>query len=139
MESLISRSFVSLVIVQIASLFGSAVLRFALPLYVLDLTESATLMAAVTAAAWLPYIVLTPIGGVAADRVNKKRIMAVLDAIMAATCVVYPGSRGRSISSGFRSSRLSCCTRRRACTSPRFRRLCRFSCHVKGWCGPRPS
>ena len=94
MESLISRSFVSLVIVQIASLFGSAVLRFALPLYVLDLTESATLMAAVTAAAWLPYIVLTPIGGVAADRVNKKRIMAALDAIMAATCVVYLGLEG---------------------------------------------
>ena len=94
MESLINRSFVSLVIVQIASLFGSAVLRFALPLYVLDLTESATLMAAVTAAAWLPYIVLTPIGGVAADRVNKKRIMAVLDAIMAATCVVYLGLEG---------------------------------------------
>ena len=94
MESLIRRSFVSLVIVQIASLFGSAVLRFALPLYVLDLTESATLMAAVTAAAWLPYIVLTPIGGVAADRVNKKRIMAVLDAIMAATCVVYLGLEG---------------------------------------------
>lgn len=94
MESLISRSFVSLVIVQIASLFGSAVLRFALPLYVLDLTESATLMAAVTAAAWLPYIVLTPIGGVAADRVNKKRIMAALDAIMAATCVVYLGFEG---------------------------------------------
>ena len=94
MESLISRSFVSLVIAQIASLFGSAVLRFALPLYVLDLTESATLMAAVTAAAWLPYIVLTPIGGVAADRVNKKRIMAALDAIMAATCVVYLGFEG---------------------------------------------
>ena len=94
MESLISRSFVSLVIVQIASLFGSAELRFALPLYVLDLTESATLMAAVTAAAWLPYIVLTPIGGVAADRVNKKRIMAALDAIMAATCVVYLGFEG---------------------------------------------
>ena len=94
MESLISRSFVSLVIVQIASLFGSAVLRFALPLYVLDLTESATLMAAVTAAAWLPYIVLTPIGGVAADRVNKKRIMAALDAVMAATCVVYLGFEG---------------------------------------------
>lgn len=94
MELLISRSFVSLVIVQIASLFGSAVLRFALPLYVLDLTESATLMAAVTAAAWLPYIVLTPIGGVAADRVNKKRIMAALDAVMAATCVVYLGFEG---------------------------------------------
>lgn len=94
MKSLFNRSFVSVVFAQIASLFGDAVLRFALPLYVLNLTGSAALMGAVAAAAWLPYIVLTPIGGVAADRVNKKRIMAALDAIMAATCVVYLGFEG---------------------------------------------
>ena len=78
MKSLFNRSFVSVVFAQIASLFGDAVLRFALPLYVLNLTGSAALMGAVAAAAWLPYIVLTPIGGVAADRVNKRRIMAAV-------------------------------------------------------------
>lgn len=89
MASLFNRSFISVVIVQIASLFGDAVLRFALPLYVLNLTGSAALMGAVAAAAWVPYIVLTPIGGVAADRVNKKRIMASLDVLLALTCAAY--------------------------------------------------
>lgn len=89
MKSLFNRSFVSVLTVQIASLFGDAVLRFALPLYVLNLTGSATLMGIVAACAWLPYIVLTPIGGVAADRVNKRRIMAALDVVLALTCVAY--------------------------------------------------
>ena len=94
MASLFNRSFVSLIIVQIASLFGDAVLRFALPLYVLNLTGSAALMGAVAAAAWVPYIVLTPIGGVAADRVNKKRIMASLDVLLAVTCAAYLAFEG---------------------------------------------
>ena len=89
MDKLLNRSFVSIVIVQIASLFGDAVLRFALPLYVLNVTGSAALMGAVSAAAWLPYLVLTPIGGVAADRVNKRRIMAALDTLLALTCAAF--------------------------------------------------
>ena len=94
MASLLNRSFISVVIVQIASLFGDAVLRFALPLYVLNLTGSAALMGAVAAAAWIPYIVLTPIGRVAADRVNKKRIMASLDVLLALTCAAYLAFEG---------------------------------------------
>ena len=82
------RSF-SVIFAQIASLFGDAVLRFALPLYVLNQTGSAALMGAVSACAWIPYIVLTPIGGVAADRVNKRRIMAALDILLAATCAAF--------------------------------------------------
>lgn len=35
MNTLLNRSFVSVIFAQIASLFGDAVLRFALPLYVL--------------------------------------------------------------------------------------------------------
>lgn len=89
MKTLLNPSFVSVIFAQVASLFGDAVLRFALPLYVLNLTGSAALMGAVAAAAWIPYIVLTPIGGVAADRVNKRRIMAVLDTLLAATCAAY--------------------------------------------------
>ena len=41
MNTLINRSFVSVIFAQIASLFGDAVLRFALPLYVLNQTGSA--------------------------------------------------------------------------------------------------
>ncbi len=94
MKSLFNKTFLSVVIVQVASLFGDAVLRFALPLYVLNLTGSAALMGIVAACAWLPYIVLTPIGGVAADRVNKRRIMAVLDAVLAVTCGTYLALEG---------------------------------------------
>ena len=36
MNTLLNRSFVSVIFAQIASLFGDAVLRFALPLYVLN-------------------------------------------------------------------------------------------------------
>lgn len=89
MKSLINPAFISVVVAQTASLFGDAVLRFALPLYVLNLTGSAALMGIVAACAWIPYIILTPIGGVAADRVNKRRIMAVLDVVLAATCAAY--------------------------------------------------
>ena len=89
MNILLNRSFVSVIFAQIASLFGDAVLRFALPLYVLNQTGSAALMGAVSACAWIPYIVLTPIGGVAADRVNKRRIMAALDILLATTCAAF--------------------------------------------------
>lgn len=74
---------------QTVSLFGNAVLRFALPLHVLGVTGSSAAMGVVTACAWVPYIVLAPIGGVAADRVRKRLIMTALDAVMAAVCAAY--------------------------------------------------
>lgn len=46
-------------------------------------------MGVVTACAWVPYTVLAPIGGVAADRIRKRLIMATLDAVMAAVCAAY--------------------------------------------------
>ena len=82
-------AFWALAAAQVVSLFGNAVLRFALPLYVLGVTGSSAVMGAVTACAWVPYIVLAPIGGVAADRVRKRRIMAALDAAMAIVCAAY--------------------------------------------------
>ena len=74
-----NRNFVMVVVGQIISLFGNAILRFALPLYLLNETESAALFGIVTACAFIPMIVLAPIGGILADRVNKRNIMVVLD------------------------------------------------------------
>lgn len=74
-----NRNFIMVVIGQIISLFGNAILRFALPLYLLNETESAALFGVVTACAFIPMIVLAPIGGILADRVNKRNIMVVLD------------------------------------------------------------
>ncbi|WP_419496982.1 MFS transporter [Bifidobacterium pullorum] len=62
------------------SLFGSMMLRFAMSMWVLDETGSATVFASVLAAAIVPTILLSPFGGVLADRVNRRTIMVTLDA-----------------------------------------------------------
>ena len=83
-----SRDFSLVVVGQIISLFGNAVLRFALPLYLLRETGSATLFGIVTACSFLPMIVLSFLGGVLADRVNKRNIMVLLDFLTAAIITV---------------------------------------------------
>lgn len=80
MESkLFTRDFTLVVIGQIISLFGNAATRFALPLYLLNQTGSSVLYGTVTACAFIPTIILSPIGGIVADKVNKRNIMVVLD------------------------------------------------------------
>lgn len=74
-----NRNFVMVLIGQIISLFGNTILRFALPLYLLNETKSASLYGIVQACAFIPMILATPIGGIIADRVNKKNIMVILD------------------------------------------------------------
>lgn len=81
---LFSKDFMLVVIGQIISLFGNAALRFALPLYLLNQTGSSSLYGTVAACAFIPAIVLSPIGGMIADRVNKRNIMVVLDLLTAA-------------------------------------------------------
>ncbi len=76
---LFRRDFTLVVLGQIISLFGNAILRFALPLYLLRQTESPALFGTVGAAAFIPAVLCAPIGGVVADRVNKRNIMVVLD------------------------------------------------------------
>ena len=76
---LFRQDFTLVVIGQIISLFGNAILRFALPLYLLRQTGSPALFGAVGAAAFIPAVLCAPIGGVLADRVNKRNIMVALD------------------------------------------------------------
>lgn len=88
-QKLFSKDFILVVIGQIISLFGNAAIRFALPLYLLNLTGSSALYGTVTACAFLPAILLSPIGGVAADRVNKRNVMVILDFFTAAVILVF--------------------------------------------------
>jgi MFS family permease len=83
------KDFTLVVIGQIISLFGNAVLRFALPLYILQQSGSPALFGRISALAFLPMIVLAPVGGILADRVNKQRIMVVLDFLTAALIFGY--------------------------------------------------
>ena len=86
---LFRRDFTLVVIGQIISLFGNAILRFALPLYLLRQTGSPALFGAVGAAAFIPAVLCAPIGGVVADRVNKRNIMVLLDFSTAAFILAF--------------------------------------------------
>ena len=78
-QTLFRRDFTLVVAGQIISLFGNAILRFALPLYLLRRTGSSSLFGAVTACSFIPMILFSLVGGVLADRLNKRNIMVALD------------------------------------------------------------
>ena len=86
---LFSKDFTLVVVGQIISLFGNAALRFVLPLYLLNLTGSSALYGTVTACAFIPSILLSPVGGIVADRVNKRNIMVILDFFTAAVILAF--------------------------------------------------
>lgn len=88
-SKLFNKDFTLVVIGQIISLFGNAIIRLALPLYLLDLTGSATLYGMALACSMIPMILLSPIGGIIADRVNKRNIMVVLDFSTAFLLLVF--------------------------------------------------
>ena len=88
-QELFTRDFTLVVIGQVVSLFGNAAIRFALPLYLLNQTGSAALHGAVTACAFIPAVLLSPVGGIIADRVNKRNIMVALDFFTAAVILIF--------------------------------------------------
>ena len=88
-DRLFSRDFTLMVIGQIISLLGNAVLRFALPLQVLDATGSAAAFGGVLALSMVPVLLCSPLGGVLADRVPRQRIMWGLDFFTAALAAGY--------------------------------------------------
>ncbi len=73
------KDFYLVAIGQIISLFGNQILRYALPLYLLAATGSSSLFGSINAISFLPMVLLFPIGGIIADRRNKRNIMVILD------------------------------------------------------------
>jgi len=82
-QTIFRKDFSLVVIGQIISLFGNQILRFALPLYLLNQTGSSALFGTILALSFIPMILLYPIGGIVADRVNKRNIMVTLDFLTA--------------------------------------------------------
>lgn len=80
-RKLFSRNFTLLVLGQISSLFGNYILRLALSMYVLEVTGSAAVFAGILSAATIPTILLSPLGGILADRADKRKVMVALDAL----------------------------------------------------------
>ena len=88
-QKLFSRDFTLVVIGQVISLFGNAAIRFALPLYLLNQTGSSALYGTVMACAFIPSVLLSPVGGMIADRVNKRNVMVVLDFFTAGVILAF--------------------------------------------------
>lgn len=76
-----NKSFVLLLSSKFISILGTQIQDFALSLYVLKITGSATKFASVLAVTILPEIILGPICGVFADWFDRKKMMIVLDII----------------------------------------------------------
>lgn len=80
-EKLFTRNFTLLILGQVSSLTGNYTLKFALSMYVLEQTGSASIFAGMLSAALLPTVLLSPFGGILADRANRKHIMVALDTL----------------------------------------------------------
>ena len=87
-RELFTKDFTLLVLGQAFSLAGGYVLRFALSMYVLELTGSAGVFAGMLAAAMLPTILLSPLGGVLADRCDRRRLMVLAGALAGAAALL---------------------------------------------------
>lgn len=78
-QKLFTRNFTFLILGQVSSLIGNSTLKFALSMYVLEQTGSASIFASLLALAMLPTILLSPFGGILADRANRRNVMVALD------------------------------------------------------------
>ena len=90
------RTFFSMWFGQLVSLLGSQLTGFALGVWVYDQTHSVSMLAVTQIAMQVPYVVLSPLAGVLADRWNRRTAMIVSDfgaglAILAAGVLFISG------------------------------------------------
>ena len=101
-EKLFIRNFTLLLLGQVFSLIGNYTLKFALSMYVLERTGSAAIFAGLLAVATMPQVLLAPIGGLLADRLNRRNMMVALDALSGtAVFLTFLGSGGLHETGGF--------------------------------------
>ena len=84
-----NKNFIIIVIGQIISLFGNAIQRFSMSLYLLEFTGSTAAFARILAISTIPYIIFAPIAGRLSDNINRKKIMVYLDLICSVIIGVY--------------------------------------------------
>lgn len=91
------RTFFTIWFGQLISLIGSQLTGFALGVWVYDQTRSVSLLALVQVAQQVPYVLLSPIAGVFADRWNRRTAMLVSDfgaglAMLTAALLYFSGN-----------------------------------------------
>lgn len=88
-DRLLTPGFRAIVASQACSLLGLEILQFVLPLHLLNLTGSGALYGGVLAAGFVPYVALSPVGGILADRTRKRGVMVTCDAALALVMALY--------------------------------------------------
>ena len=73
------RTFFTIWSGQLVSLLGSQLTGFALGVWVYEQTHSVTMLALVQVAMQVPFVVLSPLAGVLADRWNRRTAMIISD------------------------------------------------------------
>lgn len=98
-QKLFTKNFVLLIWGQVISLFGNSILKLALSMYVLEITGSAAVFAGILSAATIPTILFSPLGGILADRGDRRNIMVALDALtgISVLCTAFLLHQGNEI------------------------------------------
>ncbi|MBW2465983.1 MAG: MFS transporter [Deltaproteobacteria bacterium] len=93
---------------QTVSMLGVSLSMIALMLWIVETTDSATIMGSLLMVAAIPNIILGPLSGALADRYSRKKIIVVCDVVsgllslaMALTLVLYAKMPGLAISAIF--------------------------------------
>ena len=76
---------------QAASLLGSSLVQFALVWWLVEQTESATVLALAMLMAVLPRVFLGPLAGAFVDRYSRRRVMLLADGAIALATIVLAG------------------------------------------------
>jgi predicted MFS family arabinose efflux permease len=86
-----NRDFLLLQVGQLLSTFGSTMSTIAYPLLALAITGSAAKTGYVGALEFAPYVLLSPLAGIAADRYDRRRLMIASDVVGAAAVGTLAG------------------------------------------------
>lgn len=73
---------------QTISLFGSAIVQFAMMWYITLSTESGVMMTLYILCAFIPTFILSPFSGVLADRFHRKMLIIVADGLIALATLI---------------------------------------------------
>lgn len=73
------KKFILIWLGELVSGIGSGMTAFALSVYVYQTTESVSIVSVIAVASFLPTIILSPLGGVLADRYDRRLLMIIGD------------------------------------------------------------
>lgn len=83
------KDFSLLILGKLVSLLGSNMQQFALSLYVLEITGSATVFASILSIIIIPRLIFTPFAGVFGDWFDRKKSIVLLDMLNAIIIGIY--------------------------------------------------